>query len=295
MLNIIFFQNGLGQKRTGIEKTVQDLYQYYKLDKSIKNYFSDILFVPDKKNLQKNLFALHKVDKYFLTKSIYPIINIGGDHSMAIGSLSASLNKFNKKLKVIWIDAHADINTRLSSPSGNFHGMPLSFLTGLDKLDDFNYIKKYLPTNNLCYIGIRDLDNAEIDFIKEKKIKTILSEDFNLNIENVINDIKNWIGDDYVHLSIDVDSLDPKYIQYTGTRAPNGLELKQLLLFVENLCKTKNIVNVDLCELNLYNPDLDNLNNLNNIDKLKIKKKSKKNFNLLFKKLVLSLLAKKSH
>ena len=58
---------------------------------------------------------------------------------MAIGSLSAFLNKYDKQLKVIWIDAHADINTRSSSPSGNFHGMPLSFLTGLDKFDDFDY------------------------------------------------------------------------------------------------------------------------------------------------------------
>jgi len=199
---------------------------------------------------------------------------------MAISTISTSLNKFDKKLKVIWIDAHADINTRSSSPSCNFHGMPLSFLTGLDKLDNFAHIKKHLPMDNLCYIGIRDLDNEEIDIIKNNNIKTIQSKDFNSNIHNVIDDIEKWIGDDNIHLSIDVDSLDPKYIQYTGTIAPNGLELEKLLLFVENLCKTKNIVNVDLTELNLYNPDLNDL---------EIKKKSKKNFNLLLKKITLSL------
>ena len=280
MLNIIFFQNGLGQKRSGIERTVKELYQYYKSNKFGKNNFYNIFYIPDKKNLSKNLLTLHKVNKYILNKTNYPIINIGGDHSMAIGSLSASLNKYDKQLKVIWIDAHADINTRSSSPSGNFHGMPLSFLTGLDKFDDFDYIKKYLPTTNLCYIGIRDLDNGEIDLIKNQKIKTVLSEDFNSNINKVISDIENWIGDDFVHLSIDVDGLDPKYIQYTGTISPNGLELNQLLLFVNNISKKKNIVNVDLSELNLYKPELNNL---------EIKKKSKKNFNLLLKNLSLSL------
>jgi arginase len=283
MLSIIFFQNGLGQKRTGMEKTVKELYKYYKKNKFSKNNFSNVFFIPDKQDLFKNLNTLHKVNKYLLNKTKYPIINIGGDHSMAISTISTSLNKFDKKLKVIWIDAHADINTRSSSPSGNFHGMPLSFLTGLDKLDNFSYIKKHLSMDNLCYIGIRDLDNEEINLIKNNNIKTIQSEDFNSNIHNVINDIEKWIGDDNIHLSIDVDSLDPKYIQYTGTIAPNGLELEKLLLFVENLCKTKNIVNVDLTELNLYNPDLNDLNDL------ELKKKSKKNFNLLLKKITLSL------
>lgn len=280
MLNIIFFQNGLGQKRKGMERTVKELYQYYKSNNSINNSSLNKFFIPDKKNLQKNLFTLHKVNEYLLNKTKYPIINIGGDHSMAIGSLSASLNKFDKKLKVIWIDAHADINTRATSPSGNFHGMPLGFLTGLDKSEDFSYIKKYLPTNNLCYIGIRDLDNEEINIIKKNNIKTINSNNFNSNINNILNDIDNWIGNDHVHLSIDVDGLDPKYIRYTGTIAPDGLELNQLLLFVETLSKTKNIVNVDLSELNLYNPDLNNF---------EIKKKSKKNFNLLLKKLIFVL------
>jgi arginase len=286
--NIIFFQNGLGQKRTGIEKTVYKLYLRYKsilIDNKYPNN-KKVFFIKDKKDLIKNLNNLNKANEYFLNKNICPIINVGGDHSMAIGTLSASLNKYKNKLKVIWIDAHADINTRASSPSGNYHGMPLGFLTGLDKLDDFTYIKNYLPMENLCYIGIRDLDSEEINVIKTNNIKTINSEHFNSNISNVLNDIDNWIGNDYVHLSIDVDGLDPKYIRYTGTICSNGLELNQLLRFLGDVCKKKNIVNVDLTELNLYNPDLNQINNFEN--KL-IKKTSKKNFDLIMKTLIESL------
>lgn len=287
MIRIIFFQNGLGQKRTGIEKTVLKLYQHYKYFLSGDKYknVKNIFFIQDKKDIKINLNNLHKTNKYLLNKNINlnnninPIINIGGDHSMAIGTISASLNRYKNNLKVIWIDAHADINTRKSSPSGNFHGMPLAFLTGLDKLDDFSYIKKNLPMNNLCYIGIRDLDNEEINTIQNNKIKTILCNNFNLNIKNIINDIEKWIGDDYVHLSIDVDGLDPEYIRYTGTISPNGLELNQLLKFISTICRNKKIVNIDLTELNLYNPELNDMI---------IKKESEKNFDLILKTLIFS-------
>lgn len=201
-------------------------------------------------------------------------INIGGDHSMGIGSVASSLNKYGSNIKVIWIDAHADINTRASSPSGNVHGMPLAFLTGLDKSNDYNFIDNLLSFNNLCYIGIRDLDVGEIDVVKKHNIKTILSENFNKNIEMVINDVINWIGDSQVHISIDVDSLDPKYIQYTGTRVSGGLELIELIKFIKNICLKTNIINMDISELNLYNPDCVSL-------KQEEKVKSFDNFNLI--------------
>ena len=217
-------------------------------------------FIPNTLILKKNLKNLYESNIDTLTK-YKSNINIGGDHSMAIGSVCSTLNIYGPNIKVIWIDAHADINTRSSSSSGNVHGMPLSFITGLDKSVDYDFIKNTLPLSNLCYIGIRDLDMEEINIINKFNIKKILSEDFNSNTDNVISDLINWIGPNTntpVHLSFDVDSLDPKYIQCTGTKSPNGLELSNIIKFLTIICKKNNIVNVDISELNLYEQDYTN-------------------------------------
>ena len=254
--NLIFFQNGLGQKRTGIEKTVQELLNYYNhRQKLSKTFNQNIYFVSDTGNLKQNLANLYSRNYDLMVLSNKPNINIGGDHSMGIGSVGASLNNYGPGIKVIWIDAHADINTRTSSPSGNVHGMPLSFLTGLDKSTDYNYLCNILPFVNLCYIGIRDLDSEEIETVKKYNIKTITPKDFNSDINSITNNIIDWIGSFPVHISFDVDSLDPIYIQHTGTRVSGGLELEPLIQFFKNICINTNVINFDISELNLYNPD----------------------------------------
>jgi arginase len=239
-----------------------------------QKFNTNIDYVSNTGNLKNNLFNLYKTNYERMTTNNKININIGGDHSMGIGSVAASLNKYGSNIKVIWIDAHADINTRASSPSGNVHGMPLSFLTGLDKCDDYNFIDNLLPFNNLCYIGIRDLDVEEINVVKKHNIKTILSDNFNKNIDKIINNVINWIGDSQIHISIDVDSLDPKYIQYTGTRVSGGLDLIQLIKFIKNVCSKTNVINLDISELNLYNLDCVNLQQEEKI-------KSFDNFNLI--------------
>lgn len=271
--NLLFFQNGRGQLRTGIERTVVELY----------NSNTDIAkthLIPDSSYLKTNLKNLFEYNNDLLSKS-QKVINIGGDHSMAIGSLGSSLNVFGSNIKVIWIDAHADINTKLSSPSGNVHGMPLAYLSGLDKSPDYDYLKNRLNLNNLCYIGIRDLDSEEINTINKFGIKKILSHEFNSNIDTCCSDIIKWVGGAKLHLSIDVDSLDPKYMQFTGTRASGGLELDKLVKFIKEIKSNCEIVNADIAELNLYNPDCDNL-----LNKEEEKIKSLKNFNHILENLL---------
>lgn len=276
--NLIFFQNGLGQKRTGIEKTVLELYNYY--NKNDIYLSSNKYFIDNKNDLVKNIEELYNLNYDLLKSQTKPKvnINIGGDHSMGIGSLCSTLNNFGSNTKVIWIDAHADINTQSSSPTGNVHGMPLGFLTGLDKSVEYNYISTLLKFDNLCYIGIRDLDVEEIKIIKKNNIKTITSTQFNSNTIDVSNELIRWCGSNHVHLSIDVDSLDPSYMQFTGTRAPNGLKLPKLIDFINLICPKINVSNVDLAELNLYNPDCDELNK-------EEKTRSFENFNLIFETL----------
>jgi len=271
--NLLFFQNGRGQLRTGIERTVVELY----------NSNTDIAkthLIPDSSYLKTNLKNLFEYNNDLLSKS-QKVINIGGDHSMAIGSLGSSLNVFGSNIKVIWIDAHADINTKLSSPSGNVHGMPLAYLSGLDKSPDYDYLRNKLNLNNLCYIGIRDLDSEEINTINKFGIKKILSHEFNSNIDTCCSDIIKWVGGAKLHLSIDVDSLDPKYMQFTGTRASGGLELDKLIKFIKEIKSNCEIVNADIAELNLYNPDCDNL-----LNKEEEKIKSLKNFNHILENLL---------
>jgi len=278
--NLIFFQNGLGQKRSGIEKTVLELYNCYK-SKSLFTK-SNKYFLTNTNNLAKNLSRLYSANSNSNLNIIQPNINIGGDHSMSIGSVSASLNKYGTNTKVIWIDAHADINTSTSSPSGNVHGMPLAYLTGLDKSQNYDFVSNLLKFDNLCYIGIRDLDRDEIEIIKNYKIKTIGSDEFNLNISTVTNNIIKWCGTNPIHLSIDVDSLDPTHMQFTGTRAPDGLGITNLIEFVQTLSFETNICNVDLAELNLYNPDCNELD-------IKYKTQSFENFNLILEAIYTNL------
>lgn len=273
--NLIFFQNGLGQKRFGIEKTINYVFNHYE---NKKNY-NDLIkyFIHNKNDLAKNLHTLHNVNHNLLRSENMKVnINIGGDHSMSIGSVSATLNIYGSDTKVIWIDAHADINTQSSSPSGNVHGMPLAFLTGLDKSPKFNYISTKLKFDNLCYIGIRDLDKREIETIKRHDIKTITTDKFNSNTINVVNELTTWCKSNPVHLSIDVDCLDPSYMQFTGTRVPDGLKLSKLIKFINLICPKINIVNVDIAELNLYNPDCDRLGQ-------EVRARSFENFNLMLK------------
>lgn len=255
MKYIFFFPNDLGQKRTGIKETVKLIYDQY-----FYNIYNNSYFISCDNSLENNLLKLYKKNMEVFNNNSDRIINIGGDHSMAIASLGASLNTYGSKLKVLWFDAHGDINTRQSSSTGNYHGMPLSFLTGLDNSPDFDYIKNKLIFNNLCYIGIRDLDPEEINIIKLYNIKNIKSDEFNNFINKYIKDIIEWVGDSPLHLSFDVDSLDPKYMEYTGTRAHNGLQLDKVLICLKKICKEINIVNIDLTELNLFNPDLNPCN-----------------------------------
>ena len=257
-------------KKKGIEQTVKILFDHYSLSKSISKS-NKILYIEPTNSIRKNLLKLYNENCKILINKSNKNINIGGDHSMAIGSIGASLNIYGSKLKVLWFDAHADINTRRSSPSGNLHGMPLSFLTGLDSdPENFPYISNLLPLENLYYIGIRDLDSEEINIIKKFNIKVMSSDEHNFCGDKSIQKIIDWVKDDPVHISFDIDSLDPKYMQCTGTKSPDGLDLVPFVSFLTKICNKCNIVNVDISELNLFVDKkinnsimLQNLNNFN--------------------------------
>lgn len=191
----------------------------------------------------------------------YSQISLGGDHSIGLGTVISSKNKYNN-LKVIWIDAHADINTKLTSTSGNFHGMPVSCLLGINH-------KKIINPSDFCYIGLRSIDQKEKYFLKNLKKKGLLiykNEFINKKgIDYVLNDInKKWKlpKKNYkFHLSFDIDALDPKFAPCTGVSVNNGLnpnDIKKIIKFGNNN-SIDNYCNLDICEIN---PSLSDINGL---------------------------------
>jgi arginase len=235
---IILFPHNLGQTKTGTEKAPNLLNKYINKKRHI------IKKVKTTNNLFKNINELYKINNSTKGK----IVNIGGDHSMSIATIASTLNKY-PDAKVIYFDAHADINTYEKSKSKHYHGMPLSFVTGLDHDDKFSFIKNILPFKNLLYIGSRCWDNFEVNEVHKKNIQILTPDDINKDFNNSLNKIMNFVGNSPVHVSFDVDTIDPKYIPSTGTAVKNGVELKNAISILDNLNNT-NIVNLDITELN---------------------------------------------
>ena len=170
-------------------------------------------------------------------------VNFGGDHSIAVSTIQPLLDHYKKDLLVIWIDAHADINTYEASNTKNIHGMPLASLTGL--MPHWYRVKKsrfILPTQNLLYVGIRDLDPFEETIIKNKEIAYFNSFD-----KDIIKTIKNNPAK-YIHISCDIDGLDPQLTPSTGTAVKNGLTLKNVKKIIK-VSKSR-LVSFDLVEFN---------------------------------------------
>ena len=236
---IILFPQNLGQKKTGTEKAPLQINQF------INNKTHIIKKIKNSGNLFTNINKLYKLNN--ITKG--KIINIGGDHSMCIATIADTLNKY-PDAKIIYFDAHADINTYKSSNSKNYHGMPLSFITGIDKDVRFNFIKNILPFENLLYVGSRCFDKFEVSEIYKKNIKFITSDEINNNFTKSLKKIIDFVGKSPIHISFDVDSIDPKYIPSTGTPVKNGIELNNAITILDHL-NNKNIVKLDISELNL--------------------------------------------
>jgi len=179
------------------------------------------------------------------------ILNLGGDHSIALSTVLASLQKYREKLKVIWVDAHADLNTQESSFSKNKHGMPVSPVLKLMepwiKVPENQY---YMNPSQLVYIGLRSVDPPEKEFIEKLRIKVYYIEEV---IERGIQPIMEEIlreDDSVYHLSFDIDGIDPKYMPSTGTIEENGLSLEDGKHIINELLKTERLKVFDFVELN---------------------------------------------
>ncbi|EPS29822.1 Arginase [Penicillium oxalicum] len=189
------------------------------------------------------------------------VLTLGGDHSIAIGTVSGTAKaireRLGREMAVIWVDAHADINLPEMSPSGNIHGMPMAFLTRLareDRPDIFGWLKDehIVSTRKLVYIGLRDVDRGEKQILREHGIKAFSMHDIDRHgIGRVVEMALAHIGNDTpIHLSFDVDALDPQWAPSTGTPVRGGLTLREGDFICECVHETGNLVAMDLVEVN---------------------------------------------
>lgn len=215
----------------------------------------DISITDNLKNLEEvrdYSLELAKLTSKSIENNRFPL-TIGGDHSLALGSLSGIAPHYNE-LGVIWLDAHGDLNTAETSPSGNIHGMILAQLLGIgnDKLTSINGHQAKLKTENIVLIGVRDLDDGEKQLIKEKNILTFSMSDVReLGLKEVLRKtLKHLEHTDGLHLSFDVDSIDPMEVKGTGTKVPGGLFTSEVIMFMEELSKKDKLTSMDLVEVN---------------------------------------------
>lgn len=196
-----------------------------------------------------------------LSNKRFPLV-LGGDHSIAIGTL-AGLAKNYENLGVIWYDAHADMNTEETSPSGNIHGMPLAVSMGLgnDKLVNIHGYAPKVKPENIVIIGARSVDPGERDLIKEKGVKVFTMHEIDkLGMTEVMNQAMWYLRDrevDGVHLSLDLDGLDPLYTPGVGTPVPGGISYRESHLAMEMLASSNLITSAEFVEVN---PILDEKN-----------------------------------
>lgn len=190
---------------------------------------------------------------------------LGGDHALAAGSIAgaaAHLAKSGKKLGVIWIDAHADMNTPGSSRTGNVHGMPLAHLLGHGDADMANAggIKPAVEPQNVALVGLRDVDEAEREHIAAWKVHAFSMRELDeRGVRAVVSDAIERISKstDALWVSFDLDVVDPAVAPGVGTAVPGGMTLREAHLAMELLADTGRIVGVDLVEVN---PVLDTQN-----------------------------------
>lgn len=196
----------------------------------------------------------------------FPLV-LGGDHSIAIGTL-AGLAQHYKNLGVIWYDAHADMNTAETSPSGNIHGMPLAVAMGLghEKLTHIGGEQPKIDPKNLVIIGARSVDEGERELIKEKGIKVYSMHEIDrLGMAAVMEDALAYLRSreiDGLHLSLDLDGLDPMYTPGVGTPVPGGITYRESHLAMEMLQESNLLTSAEFVEVN---PVLDTKNATANV------------------------------
>ncbi len=192
-----------------------------------------------------------------LDRNEFPLV-LGGDHSMAIGTIAgiaAHCKREHKRLGVIWVDAHADINIPETSPSGNIHGMPVAVALGMgaSALTNIGGNEPKLQPDQLVYIGLRSVDEGERALIYSLKIEAHTMADLDKQgvyhlITKAVAMLHNKV--DHLHVSFDLDAVDPMFASGVGTPVPGGLTFREAHLIMEVIADTGYMASMEVAEVN---------------------------------------------
>jgi len=199
---------------------------------------------------------LHDMSRKAAEEGNFTLI-LGGDHGLASGSISG-IKAAHPDLKVVWIDAHGDCNIPEASPSGNYHGMPVAHLLGWiakGSVPGFDWFTPNLKAEDIAYIGLRDIDAYEKMMLAKHNIKVYDMDDVTeLGIGQVMREILAYFNSDGkshpIHVSFDIDGIDPMFAPQTGTKARGGLTDREAKFILRKLAKETNVVSMDLVEVN---------------------------------------------
>lgn len=217
---------------------------------------------PGEDHLMPFFNAIDKVNSnicdavYSALSSGNKVITVGGDHAISWGSISGVL-KHNPKVGIIYLDAHGDCNISERSASHHIHGMHMAYLMGFGE-DKYvgRYTKNILPVENILYVGVRSLDPYEVGLINEQDISRITCGVINSDMVRTLNTINDFVSRfKQIHISLDIDVLDPSIAPGTGVPEVGGITedaLHEILNYI--LRKNNQVKSLDLVE---YNPILD--------------------------------------
>lgn len=185
-------------------------------------------------------------------------IFLGGDHSLSLGSVLGSARRAaaqDRPLFVLWLDAHSDFHTPLTSASGNLHGTPLGYLTGREGFEDFPTVTNPVLQENVCIIGLRSVDAPERAALQGSDIiyhdmRAIDENGIARPLQAFLDSVEAANG--LLHVSLDVDFIDPMFAPAVGTTVPGGATLREAHLAMEIICDSGLMSALDLVELNPF-------------------------------------------
>jgi len=187
----------------------------------------------------------------------FPII-LGGDHSLALGSVAGAAEfaaAAGRPLFLLWLDAHSDFHTPMTTTSGNLHGTPVAYIAGREGFEAFPPFPAPVAPENICLFGIRSVDPAEH--------AALLTHDIEINDMRVLDEhgivkpLRNFLNkvqaaNGMLHVSLDVDFLDPSIAPAVGTTVPGGTTIREAHLVMELLHESGLVTSLDLVELNAF-------------------------------------------
>ncbi len=186
----------------------------------------------------------------------FPLV-LGGDHSVAMGTIAgvaAQARRTRKTLGVLWIDAHGDFNTDRTTPSGNIHGMPLSACIGVGarELTSIGGDFRKADPKRVVLLATRDLDEGEKQFIRQQGINIFTMEEIDRDGMSVVINraLRRLRGVDYLHVSFDLDAVDPSVAPGVGTPVKGGLNYREAHLMMETIFASGKMTSLEVVEVN---------------------------------------------